>query len=274
MTSEEKVEYRGYFPNLNVDAAVVTDEATPVYNCIAWSVGVTDRWIWPGPSIQDFDRLYQSFGLVRSGNGPVAGWGTSSSQMTHGNVSGPGHGPRWESKCGKGLRIQHGLTELEGASYGRVLAFYAPGLAMMSTSDKLQIESLRASFIIQPMNAERQEALLRAAANLSPEIRQAYADKFARWKSTWFAGGLAINSDPHSRASGKDFDALIAMGPTILPLIIGSLSDPDNFFALQLYDSIQSNSRLILQFNSDDQRILEGEQGRARRVVQVYLDSQ
>src|SRR5881394_972577 len=55
---------------------------------------------------------------------PIAAWGHSSSGMTHGCISGSGHGPRWESKCGADLRIQHGLNELVGSSYGRVLAFY------------------------------------------------------------------------------------------------------------------------------------------------------
>ena len=34
MTPAEKTRFHGYFPGLNVDAAVVTGEATSVYNCI------------------------------------------------------------------------------------------------------------------------------------------------------------------------------------------------------------------------------------------------
>src|SRR6266571_6659944 len=124
MTPAEKQRFRGYFPNLNVDAAVVTGEVSQVYNCISWTVGVTDRWLWPGSSIANFDTFYRGFGLVRASDGPIAAWGHSASNMTHGSISGPGHGPRWESKCGGDLRIQHGLNELAGASYGRVLAFY------------------------------------------------------------------------------------------------------------------------------------------------------
>jgi hypothetical protein len=49
------------------------------------------------------------------------------------------------------------------------------------------------------------------------------------------------------------------------------LGDPDNFLALQLYDAIQPDERLVVQYGPDDERILEGEQGRARRVVQTWL---
>src|SRR5438067_323586 len=75
-----------------------------------------------------------------------------------------------------------------------------------------------------------------------PEKVQADFDKaFAAWRKSWFSNGLAISSDPHTRAVGKEYDALIALGPDILPLVIEQLADPENFFALQLYDAIQTN---------------------------------
>jgi len=48
MTPAEKARFKGYFPGLNVNAVVVTDKATSVYNCISWTVGITNRWLWPG----------------------------------------------------------------------------------------------------------------------------------------------------------------------------------------------------------------------------------
>jgi hypothetical protein len=94
---------------------------------------------------------------------------------------------------------------------------------------------------------------------------------YEAWKSTWFSGGLAISSDPGSRAVGKEFDALIAMGSAILPLVVEKLADPESFLALQLYDAIQPDEHLIVQYGPEDERILEGEQGRARRVIQAWL---
>src|SRR5262249_39486482 len=98
MTPVEKQRFKGYFPSLDVNQAVVSGEMSRIYNCISWTLGITDRWVWPGATIQAFDSLYASAGFVRAGNGPIAVWGHSFAQMTHGCISGPAHGSRWESK--------------------------------------------------------------------------------------------------------------------------------------------------------------------------------
>lgn len=77
-----------------------------------------------------------------------------------------------------------------------------------------------------------------------------------------------------TRTVGKEFDDLIALGPAILPLVIEALADPENFMTLQLYDAIQPNEKLLVQMGADDERILEGEQGRARRVVEAWFANQ
>src|SRR5207249_11473195 len=102
-------------------------------------------------------------------------------------------------------------------------------------------------------------------------VRTAFEAAFTAWKKNWFRGGLAASSDPHARAVGSEFDALVALGPSILPLLIEKLADPENFLALQLYDAMQSDENLLVQFEPDDERVVEGEQGRARRVVQAWF---
>ena len=64
------------------------------------------------------------------------------------------------------------------------------------------------SYLSAPQRRRRRE---REAVD--PELRRAFEDAFGAWKQTWFSGGLAINSNPHSRAIGKEYDALIALGP-------------------------------------------------------------
>ncbi len=271
MTPAEKQRFKGYFPSLNVDAAVVTGEATNIYNCISWTVGVTDRWLWAGPTIQQFDTFYRQFGFVRAGNGPIAAWGNSTSSMTHGSVSGPGHGPRWESKCGPDLRLQHGLSELEGSTYGRVLAFYARSLALSSPA--VSVLQTTKKIMKATLTAKESATLKSLTAEVDTKTRRAFQAAFAAWKKTWFEGGLAISSDPHTRTVGREFDALVALGPKILPLVVESLAEPGNFLALQLYDTLQPNPQLIVQLEPDDERILSGEQGRAREVVKQWLAS-
>jgi hypothetical protein len=271
MTAAEKTRFKGYFPALDVNKAVVTDNASHVYNCISWTVGVTNRWLWPGSTLASFDTFYRGFGFVRAGDGPIASWGHSTINMTHGSVSGPTHGPRWESKCGADLRIQHGLNELVGSSYGRVVAFYRRVRSLSAANELLAEEIVKEKLAKSYMTAAQRKVIAEEREQIDSESRSAYDSAFAAWKATWFEGGLAINSNPHTRAVGKEYDALIAMGPGIIPLVVESLADPENFIALQLYDAIQPNDRLLVQYELDDERILEGEQGRARRVVQVWF---
>jgi hypothetical protein len=124
------------------------------------------------------------------------------------------------------------------------------------------------------LSAAQRRTLKEQDARIPEEIRRAFAEAFGAWKKTWFSGGLAISSDPHTRGVGKEYDALIALGPVTLPLVIEKLADPENFLALQLYDAIQSNEMLLVQYGPDNERILEGEQGRAQRVVQAWFANQ
>jgi hypothetical protein len=121
------------------------------------------------------------------------------------------------------------------------------------------------------LTTAQKKALREERSSVAAELRDAFEAAFNAWKDTWFSGGLAISSDPHTRAVGKEFDALIALGPRILPLVVEKLAEPDNFLALQLYDAIQPDERLVIQYGPEDERVLEGEQGRARRVVQAWL---
>lgn len=274
MTAQEKQRFQGYFPNLDVNAAVVTDNANSSYNCIAWTVGITNRWLWPGNSLAHFDTFYRGFGLVRSTSGPIAVWGHSTSSMAHGSISGPRHGPRWESKCGGDLRIQHGLNELVGGLYGRLLAFYSRHRTQAAPLEPLTEEVMKEKLSRSYLSASQKKVLARQIADVPRDKHTRFEAAFSAWRDTWFSGGLAVSSDPHTRAVGKEFDALVALGPAIMPLLIEALADPDNFLALQLYDTIQTDDKLLVQYEPDDERILEGEQGRARRVVQAWFANQ
>jgi hypothetical protein len=274
MTPAEKQRFRGYFPSLDVNRTVVTGEVSSVYNCISWTVGVTNRWFWPGNSLVNFDTFYRGFGFVRAGDGVIAAWGLSTSSMTHGSVTGPGHGPRWESKCGGDLRIQHGLNELVSSGYGHVVAFYRRTAASLAPYEAALEIVMKEKSAKSYLSAAQKRILNEDGRKVPEEVRSAFEKAFAAWKKTWFGGGLAVSSNPHTRTVGKEFDKLISLGPAILPLVVEQLAEPENFLALQLYDAIQPNEKLLVQFEPDDERILEGEQGRAQRVVQAWFVNQ
>jgi len=110
----------------------------------------------------------------------------------------------------------------------------------------------------KPILTVAQRRTLREQRSRVPaQVQAAFETALKAWKETWFGGGLAISSDPHTRTVGKEFDALVALGPEILPLVIEALADPENFFVLQLYDAIQPDPRLIVQYGPEDERILE-----------------
>ena len=270
MNDVEKARFRQYFPNMNVGTVSVSGETTSVYNCISWTVGVTDRWLWPGSSISDFDTFYRNWGFARTSNGPIAAWGFSTTNMTHGNVSGPGHGPRWESKCGQDLRIQHGLGEMEGGVYGRVLAFYSRSRILQETNSVLIANEMKRVPGVDDFTAES-EAVASRVSNIADENRSDFEEKFNAWKATWFSGVMAVSSNPYSRTNSIEFAALISLGPKIIPLIVQKLTDPENFLALVLFDALQTEPKLRIDYEATDDRILEGEQGRATRVVQAFL---
>jgi hypothetical protein len=270
MTPAEKQKFRGYFPSLNVDQAVVTGEASGVYNCLSWTLGITDRWVWPGATVQAFDQLYNGAGFIRAGNGPIAAWGQSLTQMTHGCVSGPVHGPRWESKCGSDLRIQHGLNELTGASYGRVLAFYAPRNTTTKTLVSRMASRSRPKRKVS-LSAPETANLRKEVGVVPPELRREFERLYNEWRDTWREPHLAILSDPAVLRYSREFAAVAALGPEILPLVVEKLANREEFFALQLYDALQSHGSLKVEIEPDLPDVLEGEQGRAERVVKHWL---
>jgi len=121
------------------------------------------------------------------------------------------------------------------------------------------------------LSAAQRKTLAEQTRAVPTGKREAFEALFDAWKAGWFSGGLAISSDPRTRTVGKEFDRLIALGPSILSLLVEKLADPENFLALQFYDAVQPDSTLRVHFGPDDPLILEGEQGRARRVVHAWF---
>jgi hypothetical protein len=120
----------GWFPNLQTWS--VTGPVTGSYNCIAWSVGITNEWLWPGYTVTDFDAFYALHGWSVSTSGnreykkrKVALYANNSdpSDCTHGSRE--THDCRWdESKLGPQERIMHIRHQLEGGAYGNIIRFY------------------------------------------------------------------------------------------------------------------------------------------------------
>jgi hypothetical protein len=54
---------------------------------------------------------------------------------------------------------------------------------------------------------------------------------------------------------------------------VEKLIEPENFFALQLYDAIQPEHHMVVAPDLAGDDVFEGEQGRARRTVERFAGS-
>lgn len=269
MTPEEKKFYKDNFPNLDVDAAAVTGEADPIYNCLAWTLGFTDRWLWPVARGQvakasDFDRLYGDHGYVRASDGPIAAYGASLDDMRHGTVSGPGHGPRWESKCGAGLRFQHGLVELKSEVYGDVRYFYAKKgvAAAMSASDLSSLTTLSADEVVE----------LRKTIDAVPaDFRGRFQTLYDEWAGTWKRAHILLSSDPAAVRRSDEFLRLVSLGEQALPLVVEKLFTRDSPFAMQLYEALQREGAFSMEVADSPDFLVGGEQVRAAAAGKRWL---
>jgi hypothetical protein len=265
---------------MNIDAVVVTDEATNRYNCLAWTLGITMNWVWPWgsrmPTKPEFDDFYRSHGSNPASAGTIAAYGLDPNLMTHASITGPGHGPRWESKAGAWLRIQHGLDEMEGGSlYGDVLGFYGLGGLVLAHSQpsSLPLQTpARAPAMpeVVGLTPDQLADVHARATAVDKDVRRRFEKVYAAWKSTWSRPMIAVSSAPAARAQSAEYHDLIALGPEILPLLMEKLTDPNEFFALVAVDRLEG-PELRVSHAVDDEAVLLGEQGRAIETVQRWI---
>lgn len=272
LTPQETSHALSLWPNMNAGAVVVTDNATPRYNCLAWTLGVTTAWIWPWATAYatklEFDVFYRSRGFTPAAFGPIAVFGISLIEMTHGALCDPKFDPRWESKCGTWLRIQHGLAEMEGGSYGNVLGFYA------RTDDDM----IDAPTVVEGAVSMKTQKLSRAHAKylkeriqrVDPELRDRFDKSYRAWREVWDHPMIVISSNPRDRTHTPVFLELIALGPDILPLLMEKLTLPDEFFALQAVDRLVKPD-MVVRFEPTDPAALLGEQHRAFETVKRWI---
>lgn len=129
LAERESLERR--FPNLKGKTFRITGERTTGYNCIAATVGITDREIWPGREAA-FDAFYAEHGCRPAPEGTppeladVVLW-AKEKELTH--ASRRVFGNKFESKCGTLETIVHDLRDLEGKAYGQPYKTYLCGAA-------------------------------------------------------------------------------------------------------------------------------------------------
>lgn len=236
MTNKEKREFKRHFPKLDVEKTMVSDEATPQYNCISWTVGETEQWFWPPdmyPNLSEreaFDSFYASHGFKPSEKGEVARW-KNKRGLTHGSISGEGHGPQWESKCGTLVRIQHGRDELESFSYGWIDGYYSKerGSGEMSLFKSIQIPKVVRMGVMEK------------ASSVDPAIRKKFDKLYDKWTEFRKKPDIQFSSNPADYCKTDSFKEITKMGNSVVSLLMEKITNGD-FFCLQALKSIKDNS--------------------------------
>jgi len=119
----------GAFPNLIRCHTCKEAPATGVYNCMAWTLGITTAWVWAAAdgngdgsiTTTEATAYYTAQGIAA---GTIAYYGTGVGNVVHvaKKSGGPGADCQASSKLGSSVRISHNLNELEGgAVYGNIV---------------------------------------------------------------------------------------------------------------------------------------------------------
>ena len=145
-----KTELLNAFPGLVGCEWSVTGEATISYNCIAWTVGITDKWVneigitGPGNdryyisidtsygngdgimTMDELDAFYDANGYIVSDSSAadIIYYSKYHGARKKCCSDGAGKWDMFESKCGALERIEHLRDQLNGDSYGFPVRYY------------------------------------------------------------------------------------------------------------------------------------------------------
>ena len=275
-TKDEKKMLKELFSGMDVETVMISREADSTYNCLAWTLGMTDSWVWPWTGQKtatkaEFDALYKKHGFESKTDGPIASFGLDRNKLTHGSISGTGHGTRWESKLGQGPCIQHKLGEVTSpALYGSVQGFYAK-TALRLDGRPVLAKPQPAKGKVMKLSKDEALTLAQAAERVPQDLRNRFGKSYAGWVADCAHPAIAFSSSPAYRTYSLNFLELITLGPAVLPLLMLKLyEEPDGFFALVVVDRLLPPA-LVVSFEPDDDAVLAGEQGRARDTVKRWL---
>lgn len=128
-------------PNLHSANYRITSKASPNYNCIAWAAGEESRWWWPDQqnlaywpidvpreeTLEAFLQVYEIQGFeiceneeLEPGYEKIALYALANNVPTH--AARQLQNRKWTSKLGPQEDIEHILRDLEGPTYGSVVA--------------------------------------------------------------------------------------------------------------------------------------------------------
>jgi hypothetical protein len=158
-TELAKPAWKKDFPNLGryevLAPSTGRDNTKSAYNCIAHTLRIYNRWVWPGERVADFDKLYGEQGYKRirkldyrfnarldkivlyakTGKNGQLVCTHGSRQLTDGT---------WTSKLGAGPLVRHSNPEaVGGPSYGQPIAVYVKVRKTQATAKPVLLANTR-----------------------------------------------------------------------------------------------------------------------------------
>lgn len=279
------------FPLLNIDNVMLVAAPTYKYNCIAYSMGLTNTWINPPSDELSLEVMYNHAKCLKgaySNFKKVQRMSIDSRIDTYSKGGGPTHASAktsytdYSSKLGTDWLISHRRNELERGIYGNISMSFQPTDEFVCSVNDLQSEraaliseiaAWESSKIIEFSDEERNCIKIEAKSKL--QYKDEFIKLFHKWKKNWLTNPATKRSnDSRVTKQLEEFPQLMALGSKIIPLILELLiEDPDeNFILLVLYDELNNITNKIM-YKKDDPAMFEGEQVRALRTVKLYLDN-
>lgn len=204
--------------------AVMTGPADDHYNCMAWTLGVTDTPVWPLPqpgpvSLAAIDQLYARNGVERDFTGQISAWGHSDDVMHH--LALQWTSGLWDSKLGRYIRAGHSLPIQFSGSYGRILHHYRFTMGPLAAARSfaaargVQRERFR-------LSADGLVRLERAAAATDTELRRVFDELYRRWRERLAdpREASAWSSNPYDANTAPEFTLLADLESGVVPLVL------------------------------------------------------
>jgi hypothetical protein len=94
------------------------------------------------------------------------------------------------------------------------------------------------------ISIEQRSRLDAEIAGVPAELRTSFDELYRDWRRTWQRPDILVSSNSKAVKDSDEFRALASLGPKVLPLIVDKLLQPSEFFALQLYDTIERRPNL------------------------------
>jgi hypothetical protein len=278
-TATEWNTLRSMFPQLPQSSVWVLGNATPVYNCLAWALGRTDRWIWPWggslPSLATFTSYLRQFGYAT---------GTPAAAAVYGNAAWGSYaiahiGRHWvgapSSKLGRYLLIHHTWAGLNYGAYGALRQYYRRVAALEGGPPTLESVDMveRGESPLPELAAAELQALQDAADKVPQDARAAFDAAYSAWRATWDEPPGLLDSTGLSLTTTLQFYAVVDASRKAVPLLMLKLVDPNEHPALLAAEQVIPATAMPL-FELDDPATLEGEQYRARIAILSWLAGQ